>query len=226
MWAYFVHLSSTSSHFVEEEDEQSGGWKGNKWKQSPKCLISLRQDACGCHACGIHSSLDRFCLIWEWNLDGTCARDLNHIRYQTPALFTSFYKGIPSSSWNKTTREDVSVRERCERGRDKRVREKDRERGEEREGIDSDRNCPGLSPGLLSGRVCASLSACLSSPLLSILLKTICLLIIHRLLFWTDMFSLHRYFHCSSNVPFPPTPKNGRAVSLPARHTLRLNNIS
>lgn len=117
------------------------------------------------------------------------------------------------------------VRERCERRRDKHVSEKDTERERQSEGTDSDRNCPGLSPGLLSGRVCASLSACLSSPLLSILLKTICLLIIHRLLFWTDMFSLHRYFHCGSNVPLFPS-ENGRAVCLPTRHTLRWNNIS
>lgn len=78
-------------------------------------------------------------------------------------------------------------------------------------GSDSDRKCPGLSPGLLSGRVCASLSACLSSPLLSILLKTVGLLIIRTLLFWNDMFSLHQYFiliFCfGAQIP-PPTPSH------------------
>lgn len=96
----------------------------------------------------------------------------------------------------------LSVGERCEWRRDK---HKERQA----EGIDIDRNCPGLFPGLLSGRVCARLSACLSSPLLSILLKTICLLIIHSPVFRTDMFSLHRYFHCSSNVPFSPGKQEG-----------------
>lgn len=145
---------------------------------------------------------------WYW--DGICVKYLSYIRYQTLPLFTTIFFHL-LNSWNKTTtRGYVSVRERCERERDKHMeREKDRCRGRESEGIDSDRNCPGLSPGLLSGRVCASLSACLSSPLLSILLKTICLLIIHRLLFWTDMFSLHRYFHCTSNVPFSPHWRTG-----------------
>lgn len=105
------------------------------------------------------------------------------------------------------------VKERHERGRDKHVRDKDRDREREREGTDSDRNCPDLSPGLLSGRVCANLSACLSSPLLSILLKTIFPLIIHTLLFWTDMFSLHQYFHCNSNVPFSPEEREGSKSS-------------
>lgn len=84
-----------------------------------------------------------------------------------------------------------------------------RERAGERENPDSDRAGPGLYPGLLSGGVCASLSACLSSALLSILLKNICLLIIHPLLFWTDMFSLHQYFHHSSNGLFSALPRTG-----------------
>jgi len=72
--------------------------------------------------------------------------------------------------WNKTTTgSDVSVR-----GRHERQTHAERDT----EGTDSDRNFPGLSPSLLSGRVCAGLSACLLSPLLSILLKIICLLII------------------------------------------------
>lgn len=103
--------------------------------------------------------------------------------------------------------------------------ERAREQESESENPDSDRDGPGLSLGLLSGRVCASLSACLSSALLSILLKTICLLIIHPLLFWTDMFSLHQYFHHSANGRFSALPRAGGQQS--ARWcTLRRSNIS
>lgn len=68
-------------------------------------------------------------------------------------------------------------------------------------------------PSLLSGRVWASLSACRSSVLLSILLKTLCLLIIHGLLLWTDMFCLHRHFIEAKMTSF--LPKHGRAVVRP-----------
>lgn len=101
-----------------------------------------------------------------------------------------------------------------ERGREReRAGEGGRRREQGSESPDSDRDGPGLSLGLLSGRVCASLSACLSSALLSILLKTICLLIIHPLLFWTDMFSLHQYFHHSANGLFSALSQNRRAAA-------------
>ena len=75
----------------------------------------------------IAARTDRLYLICEWNLDGTCAGISTTSDIKRRLCLHRFYKGILSSSWNKTTREDVSVRERCERGRDKRVREKDSE---------------------------------------------------------------------------------------------------
>lgn len=120
---------------------------------------------------------------------------------------THVKREISSTSWYKAT----TIWLHLERGGRDREAEGGTDRKDEtgREGPDSDRKCPGLSPGLLSGRVSARLSACLSPPLLSILLKTICLFIIHKLLSWTDMFSLHRYFHFSSNIPIFPGEREG-----------------
>lgn len=109
-------------------------------------------------------------------------------RSDTGSIYNVF-KWILSHSLKQTTTARGTLEEK---GEYKHTHTKVKERDDVREGlVTAIERGPSLSHGLLSGRVCASLAACLSSPLLSILLKTICLLIIHKLLFWTDMFSLH-----------------------------------